>query len=389
MERVVECREHFSIDSLSANSRIWKVIVETVREASPEDSIVIDLELVTLLGNTWESVDFQELVVVTEEKHLNVRFILDSRQVGYADNLKVYLACEGSKIGVSVGSKGKWKVEDTKVTHNVASENLMKCGELMPDGTFYIKSYEKYKNITVNTFAHTLGDMLSKYSKEYKKITLDLGLAKIEKSARVSISKVCNEYENFNIVGEYSDVLDVSINYSKEFSTEEKIMMWRELPDGEVGFLSRYKNSRTLDETGRRGAGEVVESSVAIYRGVVGDEIVMEVVSNDYLYTKEEWYVDNNGEDFPGLVTNIIKIESSDVGLLGDFLGERCQFLSPVQEEDSQYIDSILVENGSVTGIKVLLPVYVKNVLDESELEYNREGLIEAIQESKIYMKDK
>ena len=204
----------------------------------------------------------------------------------------------------------------------------------------------------------------------------------------------------FEFLSDNKDMMDryhasyVYVN-SKYLTVEDKIKIISNIiPKHTVGMLARYKSSRALDKFGREGSGEIIICRAAIFLGFkkVGDvvnAVFLEFNGNTF-YTKDHWYLDNDGEVLKRLEKNIVSMDIEDLGIYNKFLGKKYHFMEPIQTDSEGYTTMYkLDENGRVKHEKVSIPERIKLVLDDWGIKYNKELLDKCIEKTHSILNEK
>ncbi len=158
-----------------------------------------------------------------------------------------------------------------------------------------------------------------------------------------------------------------------------------------VGMLTKYKETKKVDEFGRSGCGEISYCKVALFKGFkkVGRDIVLqfEIFNNKTFCTKLHYSLEYNGESLDELDKEDIEIRIQDIGLCNKFIGRLYHFNFPIQYGPADYINTYKENSdGSIEQVDVTLPEHIKMVLDDFDIKFNRKSLIYSINETENYL---
>lgn len=184
-----------------------------------------------------------------------------------------------------------------------------------------------------------------------------------------------------------NDKIEISIGINtQQYTKEDRFSIMKEqLKVNKVGILTKYRESRSKDEFGRMGKGEKVSIRPAIFKGFKkssSNEIYacFESYNSKYLYTREHWELEHDGEELQELVKDEVVIRLDELGIYNDFIGTKYHFSSAVQFEPGGETTMYQIETkedgtSSIKGIVYTIPERIKAVFDDFGVEYDKEGL--------------
>mgnify|MGYP000844788877 FL=1 len=175
---------------------------------------------------------------------------------------------------------------------------------------------------------------------------------------------------------------------SRKLTPRERIKIFKEtLQPNTVGMLSKFKDTRRVDEFGRKGDGKPIMCRVAIYKGIKNGQVHFITFNGKYFFTKLHYSLDHDGEELKNLVTEHYSMPVEQVGLTDKFTGLLYHFNLPIQYSKDDYIQSYCEdEDGVIRQVQLTLPQYIKMVLDSFGVMYNGASLIYAITKTRDFL---
>lgn len=240
-----------------------------------------------------------------------------------------------------------------------------------------------------------LGEAIKKLRADgVTKITLnfkDVGVQTEKISELYEVLKdglLANEIEIVDLDDKVADTIGILLSVDKgdlkvDMSRKEKIkILLEELKPGTVGILAKYAGGKTKDKVSKLGTGTAVWSKVAIFKGIQGDNVIFDAFVGKYFHSKE--YKLSEGMVDQGLRSQTITVDVSLLGFWDKFMGGEYFFNYPVQFNREETIEEIvqIEENGDRQTRELILPEFIKLVLDQYGYPYNKESLEEAIEVS-------
>ena len=239
----------------------------------------------------------------------------------------------------------------------------------------------KYAEAAMKQYAEKHGTKKMKF--EARGITVQPSVIEhvtglIKKMAEVGVELEINseDKEVMTKVGMYSSLGD-----NKIVSDEDKLKIIKaQLKPGKVGMLMRYKDSKAVDEFGRRGKGKPINCRVAIFLGIKDDDGEQKVVFRTYngntFFTRVHWSLEHDGEMLREMETQVVAIPMSEFGMYNDFLGSKFHLITPVQVKESDTVVMYDVdEDGKVIHTYATIPERIKMVFDHWGIEYDKDSV--------------
>lgn len=169
-----------------------------------------------------------------------------------------------------------------------------------------------------------------------------------------------------------------------KISTCKRVQLFKEIKPGTVGMLTQYRDTKAVDEFGRKGNGEIVSCRVAIFNGITGDGgdavLTFTVFDGNTFYTAQHWAMENDGEELDELISMQRNATIEEVGLRSDFLGNKYHFMKPIQYQKDGY-ETMYLSN-SLTRKRLTIPERIKEVFDDWGITYDTASLDQYIQET-------
>lgn len=155
-----------------------------------------------------------------------------------------------------------------------------------------------------------------------------------------------------------------------------------------AGLLIKYEKSRTTDEFGRFGKGQVASCKVSVFRGLKLLEnrcfAVFESFKVSSFLTIAQYYSLYDGAVPNKIPSEMVCINILDLGFLDSFLGPQYHFILPVQRSSSETkrIPIDFNERGNNITKECTLPERIKYVFRDFGISCNEDLLNKAIEES-------
>lgn len=172
----------------------------------------------------------------------------------------------------------------------------------------------------------------------------------------------------------------------QEMTLKDRAKIVKEhMPNRIVGVLSKFRVSRSTNITKRLQEPPLM-SRVAIYLGMEGRTLRFVTFKLDTFMTKADYYYSND-EILEQLESEVIDVDLGDIGIMQYSIGRKWHFNMPYQiTQESKFTTWVDGPDGRKTRKEVLMPVYIKKVLDDFGIGYNFEELMKAIHETREYL---
>ena len=180
---------------------------------------------------------------------------------------------------------------------------------------------------------------------------------------------------------------------SKKLTIQERYDIFKDtIKPRIVGMLTKYERSGRLDSLGRMGDGKPIICRPAIFDGFVKHGRMPFAKFTSFalktFYTRQDYYLDNDGAVLKRPKTIAVEIPISDIGICDKFTGREFHFNMPVQLDKDDSLTISKINDNKIETKKVLLPEFIKMVLDDYNIEYDERALLDAIVETKRLLKE-
>ena len=377
-------KDIYNVDNLSQNKG-WEKINNRIKEMNPDNNVIeLDFRGINVT-KPWDCDGFKDIL---SNKNIHMRFINADELVDKIKILCVIDNLDKDRIkNVKVVPKRKETKEDLKVLRNAERfQEVIEC-----DGDIaYIHIYKVVDQIgSINTVKY-IKKAIELYNEAngVNKFILKAGRLDIQNNIVGMLANIKLELEKngefeFNIESDRAEVknrlmLNLHKKLNAEYTLEDRVNALRKLQENTPGILIKYKKSRTVDEFGRYGNGEVRMSRIAVFKGFsFGGQDEVEVVAlfetynNNYFFTQQHWALEHDGEELEKLEVETERVKVSELGMGGKFLGSKYHFAYPVQTDESGYETILEYQDGKLVKKRVTLPERIKIVFDSWGVEYN------------------
>ena len=399
MERVIKVKEIYTVDRISnTNSKAWVTILNTVDLTTP---VLLDFAGIDLIS-PWTNLDFKK-ILSNENVHIKV---YNSAKV--AQTLEMMCIIDGLKSGrienEDIVQKAEISKEQLKI--NKMAGELQSYFETDDKGIHALHIYKRFNQLgSVNTVNY-IEEALKIYCEKHglKEVDLVTKNIFIQDNIVEMLSKLIVKFSrvygiNLSIDSTDDEVakklkLFVHNQINKQYDVESREETFRnELKLGTVGLLVRYKKSTAVDTFGRQGNGVPVSCRLSIYVGLVRNQNTgvlgakFRTFDKNFLYTRTHWGLEHDGEILERLHEDTVVVDLNEIGLKSLFLGSRYHFMLPLQQSHSETITMYGIdENGSTTRTRMTIPERAKAVFDDFNINYNKEELDKAIEDTRKYL---
>lgn len=390
-----------------SNDAPWKLMQQIMRESEAHEKVLFDFDGIEL-KEPWNNLEFKKLIA-DERVHIKV---YGSEDVANS----MIILCMSLKTDTSRIINADELIIDTPITENKnlkimterirggVSETAEGYELMLNDVIDQVGSHETVTAIKNVIDEHIKDDKSKKFLINTEYMFIQVNMVKV--LAEMVVDYTSQGY-NVDIIS-YEDETErdlktyICLSCAIKLSTEAKVKIIKEnLKPGTVGFLARYKDSKGKDMFGRYGNGEIVTSRPAIFLGVGRSKgtgkyaVKIQEFDGHTFQTRIQYQLDNDGERLKQPRTKNIIIDVDDIGIMASFVGSKYHFNLPIQDninkmvaiykiEEQEGTDEDGEELGSVIKTeKVTIPEFCKLVLDDFDIEYNREKLDEDILETK------
>lgn len=382
------------------NDEPWKLMQDIMVNAGADEHVMFNFKGV-ILREPWNNLEFKKFIA-DGRVHLRV---YESEEI--VNSIKII--CMSLKTDTDRIERGAIRhVEAPKVENKSELEFVDSlCKEVYEREYGFelilnrvISQLGSYS--TVDSIRTVIERYLNENNKAHAKFVINTGRMVIQSNVIEVLAETLLEYtangysvdvESTNKNVDKSLRTYMCLNGALKLNNRAKLRLIKEnIKPGTVGFLAKYKESKGKDTFGRLGGGEVVISRPAIYLGMAKTDDNRFVVkfrefNGNTFHTKLQYALDNDGATLSQPKTRVVTLEISEIGFMSMFIGSRYHFNMPIQEnkEDMVVVYKCEVQNGTeiTTTEKITIPEFCKLVLDDHGVKYYREGLEEAIIETR------
>ena len=375
------------------NTDVWNRVDTYLSEFGNEE-VILDFKDVQL-EEPYKNMDFHNII-----RRENVKF----RIYNYSALVEgIDMACRlcgvatgrVENVGI-VAEEQKSPDKNIDVSPRIVSK-LLEVMEVNGDTltVWYSKALSGLSRASaVNSLEAAIETYLAGVDVKINRIVVDLENIVVQKSTIKYlvelVEKFKKSYADFelaNLIGreDFDMHLAIKNGLAKGMETEEKLqIMKKELKKNTVGLLIMYENKRGgKDRYGRVGNGEILWCRYAILESIVNranvPTAVFKVYHKDDFHTSFHKTIENI--DSTELKHDTIEIEIEKLGFFDYFLGSEFHFNLPIQFElEGSRNEWIEVEPGKTGLRKLTIPELAMHVLDEHNVEYNKQELEKAIE---------
>lgn len=392
--KVVNVKQAYNLSYIGRNNDIWR---DMMKELDGEEAVLFDFRNVSL-QEPWKNEQFKI-------------FITDNRV-----HMKVYTAEEikntlDALLLLSNSNPGRIENENIVVKSVLSTKDkTRKMIETRLKGAIILEDEGKIVRFPINKLFSQIGDYLTiegikcaiqstvEENDKIETVIVDFGPMSIQTDVFEKISNMDEELglnnieielesQNDQILG-YIDILRC-IKGAKDLTDTDKMERFSNMfKPGDVGMLTVFKETRKTDLVGRMGNGEALYCRPAIFDGFERSNgtiyLLFRSFPKKFFYTRNHYYLDNDGERLSGLNPLKQKFVISEIGLQREYTGTKGHFNAPIQYDPKDNISTY--RSGTTEVVRVTLPGYIKMVLDDHKYNYNRSRLLNDIITTEKYL---
>ena len=393
---IISVRDILKVDTISRSTGAWKELIKLAN--GTDGDILFDFRGIQLI-EPWTNEDFKQLMK-NERVHLKVYTAEETK-----NTIELMLAIGHLKTGrvENEDIMVEYTLTDKEKKVLFAKEQILDNMKMV-DGKMSIeigniRSFIS-ESITVEGLQHAIEKHVTESGiKEFK---VGLSGVTITDPMLLKLAELINHFEEQGIFVEMTSNEDEVINKiitfqcigSKQLSARERFEIFKEtIRPKTVGMLARYSKTGRLDSLGRMGDGQPIMCRPAIFDGFVKRDGVVHARFTTFplstFYTKQDYCLDNDGASLKTPRTEVMYAAMPDIGLCDKFTGREFHFNMPIQLTQEDGYTTYRVKDGNIETIKIILPEYIKRVLDDHTIEYDSAALLDAIVENKKLLKER
>lgn len=385
-------RDFYNVDTISQDKG-WLKIINAVKDIN--EPFEIDFTGINVV-DPWDLQNFKQLL---KNPFVNMKFTNNEEIVSKIKMLCILDGLDESRIVNEEVELPRVKTSEEKKIEKYGTDLIpyfKNRGEV-----YEFDVTQKYSQMhstnTLNYIRYAIDRIAENGNSNF---LINIGTVSIQPNVLKELSEMIVKYNsegitlNVNLENE-EDIKNMGLLMHKStenFDELKKADFFRNNSSkliGMVGLLLKYKKSRTVDEFGRHGKGEIISSRIAVITDVFmyGTDtatICVDSYNDNYFYTKQQWIVEHDNEEPDCLHKDSLEIDSSQLGFHDLFLGSKYHFLKPLQKDLSENRKVIIGINSDGTNKKKIctIPERIKIVFDDWGVEYNKELLDEYIEQT-------
>lgn len=393
---IIQVKDIINVDTISKSTTAWKNILETV--AKVEGEVKLDFRGIQLI-EPWTNADFKQLmsdprvyvkVYTAEELKSTIELMLA------LGNLKTGRVENEDIISAYVISPREKKIRDTKAS--IMREIEDKDGVMTLDIS-HIVGYIT-ESITLEALESAVDEI--NQDKNYTHFKVIISGVTITDPMLIRVAEIINEFDEKGIVIEIESSDDEVIGKittfqcigSKKISIQERYDIFKAtVKTKTIGMLTKYAKTGRMDALGRMGDGIPIMCRPARFDGFARKDKSLYVVFTTFplqtFYTKQDFYLDNDGLRLKKPQTIVMNIPIGDIGVCDRYTGREFHFNMPIQLEATESLTTSKVKDTKVETSVVTLPEFIKMVLDDHNIDYDSGALLDAIIETKKLLRNK
>ena len=213
----------------------------------------------------------------------------------------------------------------------------------------------------------------------------DAGIAKF-----VDCGKKCVELGiKVELVWDEKRVADyterMGIGNTKGMPVEDKIKIIQDhIEEGTPIIYSEFGKGKS-DDLGRKNCGVASVIMIGIYRGITNGKVKVQLFRESELCTYLEYQIEHNGEIHNQLKSVYREIEVESLGFKDYFIGTHFN-MEILRQEGVDDCTAYILDDGNFRIANTLICEYIKAILDDYNIDYNKKVLDQLIEEDAIRM---
>lgn len=393
--QTVEVKSILNVDTISRSTGAWKELMSIAE--STKNNITFDFRGIQLV-EPWTNEDFKQLMK-NERVHIKLYTALEVK-----DTIELMLAIGNLKTGrvYNEDIMTEATLSDTEKKVIEAEEQILANFKEV-DGAVNIEIGQIRSYITNSIIIDGLRRAIDvKVTEGNNAFKVGLSKLTITDNMMLKLAELITYFDDQGVIVdmESSDeevigkILTFQCVGSKKLLPKERFEIFRDtIKPRTVGMLARYHKTGRLDSLGRMGDGEPIMCRPAIFVGFVkkNNIVVAKFMTfpGDTFITKQDFYLDNDGAMIKRPKIEYLYITMCDIGICDKFTGKEYHFNMPIQLNPDDSYPTYRVNGDRVQTIKVILPEYIKRVLDDYNIDYDNGALLDAIIENKKLLQER
>lgn len=396
----ISVRQALNGMNIMSQDKTWELLFsrigDTINDTS--ENFLLDFTGVSVSGAT----DFPNFKKLLRKTNVSMKFVNQDELMNSIKMLCILDSIPYTNRFENVNTPKVVEKTPAEIKMEKNGENILSKFEIDAinnRATFVVaNTFKQFYNNDTCTYVSYAIDKLAKQG--INKVLIDLkGVA----TNTVVLTEFCNICKKFSDIG-VEVVFDVD---DGDTARDFKLCMYKSQKDsftpkkraktineffkkyGETaGLLIKYEKSRTTDEFGRFGKGQVASCKVSVFKGLkkMDDRYfaAFETFKVSGFLTIAQYYSLYDGEVPNRIPSEMVCIDVADLGFIDDFLGPRYHFVLPIQRNSSETkkIPIAFNERGNNITKECTLPERIMYVFRDFEINCNIDLLKEAIAES-------
>lgn len=391
---VILVRDIYTVDTISkGNARAWNKLMEYMDGQAPDADILFDFKGIEVV-QPWSTNEFKKFM---QDSRVHIKLWGAEQTV---NSINIMCSLNGIKGERAINEAVIAEKVPTKEEKQIANMAVQLQDYFNAENPDYVEFqiHRRFDQIGVPITVQYIEAAIYKYLENHdcKKIKINFKRMVIQVAVVEHVA---------NLVNKFGDV-EIEV-YSEDEETAKKLEMYRSLAGnksvpgqekmkiikarlypGKVGMLIKYKDSKAVDEFGRKGKGKPVSCRVSIFKGMKKNKdgfivLCFTTYSVSTFFTKIHWALEHDNEILDALDTKEEEVMLDEFGMYNDFLGSKYHWITPVQVRPDDTCIMFDIEDGKVVYLRMTIPERIKAVFDDYEVEYDKEGLEKYIEETK------
>lgn len=184
-------------------------------------------------------------------------------------------------------------------------------------------------------------------------------------------------------VSDYTERM--SIGNTKGMPAEDKIKIIKDhIEEGTPIIYSEFGKGKS-DDLGRKNCGVASVIMIGIYRGIANGKVKVQLFRESELCTYLEYQIEHNGEVHNELKSVIREIDVESLGFKDYFIGTHFN-MEILRQDGVDDCTAYILDDGNFRIANTLICEYVKEILDDYNIDYNKKVLDRLIEEDAVRM---
>lgn len=377
------------------NNKVWETLSNIMASKGENDTVLFDFKGMDLI-EPWANIEFQTFI---KDERVYMKMYSSEKEANTINQLcKIAGVKSGRCYNEGIYVEARPSSEEKKLKRYITR---FKTNTEIVDGLLVFDYI--YDCVSEKIVIDALKRIIDEQS-DLKGVILKFGYAEVHGTMFKPLSDfylelkskydtVEFEFEDVDARGKLNTL--ITTHAASEMTEGERIKLFEKLvKKDQVGVLTLYKKGRK-DALGRSGEGEIVFTRPAIFRGFKQNDrkivVVFEAYRGDRFYTKLDYKLDNGGHELGELVPEKYEFSINEIGVFDKMRGESAHFNNPItlNKSEKKKVYREKKETGELTTELKTLSEFMKLVLDDNNIQYNKEELDRCIKANNDYLDKK